>query len=429
LTAAHAPPYGGIDTPSAVPAGVARLQIAFLWLVGFSSAFVKFEPAPYDLIVILAMALFAATGLKLRAAHVPLLILMVMTTLAYGISVVPVSDREGTLVWSAVSSFLAITSLFFAAALTEDTARRLHALLAGYVASAVLASIVAIVTWARLVPGSEFFILNGRSLGTFKDANVFGPFLILPVMIVIDRLLAGRYRSLLINVGIVLLIGAALLLTFSRGAWGHFAASFVVMFALTFLTVQTHRERVRLLVIGAAGLVVVATFLILLLSIGAVGELFKERASLVQYYDIAPGGRLDRYLPGFMMMLDNPFGIGPLQFTRFFPEDPHNSFLNAFASGGWLGGIAHTGLVLITLAYGFGHAFRRSPYQRIHIAVYATFVAEVGESLVVDVQHWRHFYLLIGLIWGLMALRSVGVARTEVPAYSAPPHRSVAQPG
>ena len=69
MTAAHAPPYGGYVTT--VPAGVARLQSVALWLIGFSGAFVRFEPAPYDFIVTLAMLLFAATGLKLRPAHAP----------------------------------------------------------------------------------------------------------------------------------------------------------------------------------------------------------------------------------------------------------------------------------------------------------------------------------------------------------------------
>lgn len=429
MKAATVSPYGEPDISIGIPAGVARLQLAVLWLVGFSSAFVRFEPAPYDLIVALAFVLFAFSGLKLRAAHVPLLLMMVATTHAYAVSVVPVLDREGTLIWTAVSCFLAVASLFFAAVLTEDTSRRLKALLSGYIASAVIASVIAIVTWARLVPGADFFILNGRSLGTFKDANVFGPFLILPMMLLIDRMLSGQYRSLIVNAGMVLLIGAALLLTFSRGAWGHFAMSFMVLFVLTFVTVPTHRERMRLMVIGAIGLAVVVAFLILLLSISSVGALFQERASLVQYYDVAPGGRLDRYVPGFLMMLDNPLGIGPLQFTRYFPEDPHNSFLNAFVSGGWLGGIAHIALILTTLWFGLFHAFRRTPYQRIFIAIYATFVAEVGESAIVDVQHWRHFYLLIGLLWGLMALRSSSVALHAPAHYSPPPHRSVAQPG
>ncbi len=426
MKAAYAPPDGG--QAIGLPAGVARLQLAALWLVGFAGAFVRWEPAPYEFVVVLAMFLFAITGLKLRAAHLPLLILLIGTTVAYGISVVPVLDREGAAQWSAVSSFLAITSLFFAAILVEDTDRRLHSLLAGYIASAVVVSLFAIVTWARLIPGSELFILNGRALGTFKDANVFGPFLILPAMVIIDRMLARQYRSLIINGGIVLLIGAALLLGFSRGAWGHFAASAGIMFALNFLTVPTHQERVRLLVVAAIGVVVLIAGLLLLLSISSVGELFQERASLVQSYDIAPQGRLARYAPGFLMMLDNPLGIGPLQFTHYFPEDPHNSFLNAFVAGGWLGGIAHAALVFITLGFGLRHAFRRTPWQRVYIAIYATFAAEVGESAIVDVQHWRHFYLLIGLIWGLMALRS-SVAPPARPHYSAPLHRSVAQPG
>ena len=83
-------------------------------------------------------------------------------------------DEEKTLQWTVVSSFLAMTSLFFAMVMIEDTERRLKALLAGYIASAFVASLIAIVTWAHLVPGADFFILNGRALGTFKDAGKVG---------------------------------------------------------------------------------------------------------------------------------------------------------------------------------------------------------------------------------------------------------------
>ena len=164
-----------------------------------------------------------------------------------------------------------------------------------------------------------------------------------------------------------------------------------------------------------------------ILSIGSVGSLFQERASLVQSYDSAPQGRFARYAPGFLLMLDNPIGIGPLQFTRYFPEDPHNSFLDAFVAGGWLGGAVHFTLMIMTLAFGLRHVFVRSPWQRTYIAIYATFAAEVGESVIIDVQHWRHFYLLIGLVWGLIA-----VGRGVAPIPEAPynrPSRSVAQPG
>ena len=62
-----------------------------------------------------------------------------------------------------------------------------------------------------------------------------------------------------------------------------------------------------------------------------------------------------------------------------------------------------------------------------------TFAAEVGESYIIDVQHWRHFYLLIGVVWGLIAVREMlprrDIAPTSNGLYIAPPQRSVAQPG
>ena len=90
-------------------------------------------------------------------------------------------------------------------------------------------------------------------------------------------------------------------------------------------------------------------------------------------------------------------------------------------------------LMVVTLLFGFRHVFVRAPWQRTYIAIYATFAAEVGESYIIDVQHWRHFYLLIGLIWGLIAVRAKlprrAVAYASDGLYIPPPQRSVAQPG
>jgi hypothetical protein len=37
------------------------------------------------------------------------------------------------------------------------------------------------------------------------------------------------------------------------------------------------------------------------------------------------------------------------------------------------------------------------------IATFAAFVGEIAEGFVVDTDHWRHFFLLLGMIWGLAA--------------------------
>jgi len=79
--------------------------------------------------------------------------------------------------------------------------------------------------------------------------------------------------------------------------------------------------------------VIVAVMLIaVLLSFDSIGELFKQRASFDQSYDEGRFGRFGRHILGAEMALDLPFGIGPLQFHNYFPEDTHNSYLNAFMS-------------------------------------------------------------------------------------------------
>ncbi|MGA8820001.1 MAG: O-antigen ligase domain-containing protein, partial [Xanthobacteraceae bacterium] len=40
-------------------------------------------------------------------------------------------------------------------------------------------------------------------------------------------------------------------------------------------------------------------------------------------------------------------------------------------------------------------------WQYYLLAAYAAFVGEVAEGFVVDTDHWRHFFLLLGLVWGL----------------------------
>ena len=147
------------------------------------------------------------------------------------------------MIWAVVSCFLAFSSIFFAMALAENTQGRLDALLAGYIAGAVVVALIGVLAWFHAIPGEDIFLINGRARATFKDANVFGPFLILPGLIVMARVLAGHYRSLIVNLGIAALICLAVLLSFSRGAWGHFVASCVIMIALYFITAQTNKER------------------------------------------------------------------------------------------------------------------------------------------------------------------------------------------
>jgi len=192
-----------------------------------------------------------------------------------------------------------------------------------------------------------------------------------------------------------------LLFTFSRGAWFHMVVSLAVMLALLFVTAQSDATRGRIVMMCLAGAFALLALIGLILSIDSIGQQFTDRANLNQSYDNGPMGRFGRHIYGLQLALASPMGIGPLQFSSMFGEDTHNAYLNNFMAGGWTGGIAYFVMVLTTLLVGFGTCFVRVPWQTGYIALYAAFVGVITESAIIDSEHWRHYWLQLGLIWGL----------------------------
>jgi hypothetical protein len=389
------------STPASAPR-VLALQRALVWLVGASGAIVFIEPSPYELVTAISAVIFLAIGLRLRLAFIPLLLLLVLLNMGYSVGAVPVMDKPGVSNWIATSWYMAVTVMFFATVITEDTEARLDMLRRGLTVGALIAATSGIAGYFNLVPGGhDLLTLYDRASGTFKDPNVFGAFLILPALFalqsVVSDSLAKSLRSS-ITLGIIAL---AILLAFSRAAWGGLVITSAFMLALMVLTSASRGQRSRIIVMSVIAVIVVALLLAVLLSFDSVGEMFKQRASFDQSYDEGRFGRFGRHILGAQLALDVPFGIGPLQFHRYFPEDTHNSYLNAFMSGGWLAGVCYPALVFITVIMGFRHAFVRVPWQRAYLAVFAAFLGTVGESFIIDTDHWRHFWMMLGAMWGM----------------------------
>ncbi len=70
---------------------------------------------------------------------------------------------------------------------------------------------------------------------------------------------------------------------------------------------------------------------------------------------------------------------------------------------GWVGGIAYLTLIVLTLTVGFRALWMRTPWQTFLIATYVSFSRWCSKASWGDTDHWRHFYLLLGLVWGLVA--------------------------
>jgi hypothetical protein len=377
-----------------------KLRAALLWLMAFSGGFVFIEPGPYEFVGLATMFLFTVMGLSMRPALAPLVLLLTLLNVGYALALFEVAGNMPATIWVVVSVFLSLTAIFFAAMLGTNTEARLRWLLRGYTAAAVVVSLLAVAGYFGL--GGDAFVRYSRATGTFKDPNVFAAFLVLPGLLILQRILAGRRSAFIGGSLLLLIVMAGLFLSFSRAAWGQFVLCAILLMALTLLTSRSPSERFRIVVVAIAGVVAVAAFVAVLLSVEQVANLFQERASLSQSYDTGATGRFGRYSLAISMMLDYPFGMGPLQFQ--FPEAPHNVYLNSFITGGWISGAAYLTLTLVTFTAGARLLFVATPWQRTYHAIYVAFVGVAVEGIIIDSDHWRHYFLIVGVLWGLMAV-------------------------
>jgi hypothetical protein len=382
----------------ALPFDRVREWIVWLW---FASSFVvKIEPAPTDALFFLAFGLFAVTRIRIPAPLVLIAGLLLIYNLGGFLSMIPVKDLPKTNQFVITSVYMAVSALFICAILTEETNRRLRVIFNGWIVGAVIASLLAI---TGFFTQSDYLLVAGRATGLFKDPNVLSTYLNLPAILLIQRLLLNDTRSKIVTLGMLMAILAALFLSFSRGAWASQLFSITLLFALTYLL--SGSDTVRLKVVSAiiGGGICLGLMLAVLLSIPEVRALFIERASLQQSYDVGETGRFGSQLRSVPLLLQRPLGFGPLQYASYMGQDPHNTFLNAFASYGWLGGITYLAMIILTLAVGLRTAFTRSPWQAASIAVFASSSALILQGIQIDTDHWRHFYWLLGLTWGLFS--------------------------
>ncbi|MGB6117716.1 MAG: O-antigen ligase family protein [Mesorhizobium sp.] len=371
----------------------------------FLSGFVIREPAPYELYMAGLMGVWALFGLRISRGIVPLLVLLVLFNIGGMISMTQMADitTRSIPLYLAVSLFLALTAVFIASVTEQQPALYNH-IFRAWIAAAILTGTAGIIGYFHALPGFEMFTKYDRAAGVFQDPNVFGPFMVLPGIWLLYRILTGNLSDWLRCGPLLLIIVFAILLSFSRGAWGLFAVSAVLVMGTLFLRSQSGMFRLRLAMMSVAAVAVLALGLIIALQFPAISDLFSTRAQLVQSYDGARLGRFARYVIGFQLATEKPLGIGPLEFGQLYGEDTHNIWLKALMDYGWLGFACWLTMIVWTIAGGFRILFRERPWQPYLLCAWVVLIGHVALGTVIDTDHWRHFYLLLGLIWGAMAL-------------------------
>ena len=401
--------------PAAINAKlIAMISSGVIFIGIFLSGFVIHEPAPYDLYMAGLIAVWALFGLRISKPALPLLILLVTMNIGGMIAMTQMADLASTPLYLAVSLFLAFTAVFFAA-VTEARPEIYRLIFLAYVVSAVITSVLGIAGYFHAFPGAEIFTKYDRAAGAFQDPNVFGPFLVLPGIYLLYLLLTGSVSRMPLLAMPLLIITAGIFFSFSRGAWGMFAVSAILLTGTLFLQSNSGKFRLRVVIMSIAAVSLLVLAILVILQLPGVSEMFSNRAHLEQSYDTARLGRFARYTIGFQMALEHPFGIGALVFGTIFGEDTHDIWLKTLMDYGWLGFVSFLTLTLWTIAAGFRILLRDRPWQPSLLCAYVAFIGNIALGTVIDIDHWRHLYLLLGLIWGAIALEYRHQRKAELP--------------
>lgn len=385
-------------------ANVLLNAVVIMWM--FSGGFVMLEPSPYELVFLLVLPMGVLARVGLHRGTINLFWLMALFTPFALIAAFQVryTDVSEAIIYVGVTIFLLLTAYFLANYVADNPTKRMRIVMIGYTAAALVTAILGTLAYLELIPGGDTLLLYGRAKALFKDPNVYAPFLMLPAMYALQRLLlATRRKSFLAGLVFVILF-LGVFVSFSRAAWGFILVSSIMVFGLCYFLEAGARQKVKMAILALSGTSLLVVALAGLVSIPSVGSLFAERASFNQSYDGGETGRFGRQAYAFDLALQNPLGIGPLEFSHLrVAEEPHDTYVNVLHVYGWGGGLAFWVLVGLTFWRGASALAVKSANRLLLIPLVATFVPLAMEAAIIDIDHWRVFYLLVGLIWGVTA--------------------------
>jgi hypothetical protein len=415
---------GDPETFSQTPlsAGYQRLVDIVVFVFVVCGAIALVEPSPYDFASFVALPLWLFGGFTVQRSFILFYFLVVLHALIGFFALIPYWSDTDAALYQYQSAYLVVTGIFYALYVGDRTTRRAELILTAFAVSCFIAAGCGVAGYFNLAGLGDAFSRYGRASGTFKDPNVLGSYLILGALYLTHNLLLARARSVLATLAGLALVLAGVFLSFSRGSWGAMIVSLAFMTAAAYATAETRRSRARIVTIALVTVGLAVIVLLALLSIDQTRDFFLQRAALEQSYDQGETGRFGNQLRSLPMLLERFGGFGPLRFRLVFGLEPHNSYIGAFANGGWLGGIVFALLVGVTGAIGVRLMFRPSPYRRQAQVYVPALLGFFLQAFQIDIDHWRHVWLMLGVVWGLEAARRKWMAMLRTPARTqAPP--------
>jgi hypothetical protein len=368
------------------------------------------RPAPGDVVFVAAFLPSLLINPKVNRQALIFVALVLVWTISVFVSslhVINETDVQFQLLAHTFVVALAFTACLVALSWGE---RDYHAFMKVYLAACCIAATLGIVGFVGQI---DLFLWDGRAKGLFDEPIAFGAFL-LPGVFGALYMLSTR-RGLMFPLITLVLCIAGVVLSFSR------ADIFALAVCGPLYYIVLNRDRparaIAILLIGAFTVLVLAG--IALVSFPAFQEKLLSRATIAEPYDVGRLGRYNRYLLSVPLILEHPLGLGMLQIDKYFPEPIHNVFISSFLNYGWLAGV--TWILLTLLSFKIAIQDERATKSPIVVWLSFSLLAQLPCAMLQQVEHWRHLWLLLGLLWGFNARNFAPVPRLSQRRRGAPP--------
>lgn len=396
--------------PLAIVAATGMLLLAvtrpdWLFVLAFGLlAFVRIEPAPVDLAFILLIIVVALRSgresLPLPPAIVVALLLFVPVTI---LSMINTNDWGVALKFEGITLYLIALGVFLPLMLLN---RGLIApAIKAYILVAAFTALLGLLALQVGLPGGSALVYQGsRVQAFFKDPNVFGPFLVPALAIVLEELARPRLlgwstiRSAL--VAIVLAVGV--LFSYSRAAILN-----LVLAGLTIFGVYLWRRRGRAAAVRLGFMLGICAVAGITLLVVTHSLTFFQSRSHLQAYD---KGRFATQGAGFRDASAHLFGYGPGQADTNLSYSTHSIYARVAYEQGFIGLALMIVILSATLVCAIRLVMRDGDIEGLgSAALLASWVGLLANSLFIDTLHWRHLWIVAALIWfGVMTVRPKG---------------------
>lgn len=396
------------STIAGSPAGVSakapsRLFLVLVAAIMAVSPIVLFEPAPIDALVLGSLLLGILSGtLGLNGIRPVPAVLLTVFVIANLISLYNPIDGLRATWYILVTLYLCLSWLFFVSFVWAYGKRGMRTIIRWYTGAAIACISLALLSYFHAIGFQNYLLLNGRPKGTFKDPNVYGPYLVPVALFAFGGVVSKMrgFKGVLLNGAVFFFLTAGLILSFSRACWINFAISLACYAAFVYL-LRPAGTRPPFSISKAVAAVVLGAFaLMTLLELPAVKAMMEVRVtkSGLQGYD------RDRFATQRMALQsaeDHPLGIGPGQAELAFDYATHSSYMRVLSENGWIGEFAYVSFVLVCLGRGLwmGCRTRDDFWKKVFFISAACILGQMVNSGVVDTIHWRHSWFLLALPW------------------------------